>query len=127
MGFAAGQQWTYAAPAGFEDSRLVIGAIVEFSGAERIICCSVTRAPRRLADGTVEAIAIPFLPMTETAFAQTVLAQDGAGTPPPAFLDALVPWQHDPLGLTMFTVPFEGQLDRLIARQMAAIADRAAA
>ncbi len=65
MSFAAGQRWTYRAPQGFEASRLVIGAIFKFEGSDSIVCCSVTGAPRRHADGSIDVVAIPFLPMSE--------------------------------------------------------------
>lgn len=124
---ATRQSWTYAAPAGFEDSRLVVGAIVTFDGWERIVCCSVTGAPRRLACGTTERVTIPFLPLSEKAFRATVSALDGESDPPESFAAALAEWSADGRGLSVFTVPFDGTLDRLIARQMAAIVGQSAA
>lgn len=119
----AGQVWCYAAPQGFESSRLVIGAIATFSGETRIVCVSVTGAPQRQPDGSLATVAIPFLPISETAFAATVSSLDEAATEAPdaAFADALDEWSGDTRGLTCFTVPFDGFLDKLIARQMAAI------
>lgn len=120
----AGQCWRYAANAAFEDSRIVIGAIATFSGGQRIICCSVANAAERQGDGTLAAVSIPFLAMTEAAFRATVteLAED---TEPCALADgfaaALADWQADPRGHTCFTVPFDGRMDHMIARQMAAI------
>lgn len=127
MTFAAGQSWTYRAPQGFEASRIVIGAVVTFSGDQRIICCSVVHAPRRRPDDTVDTVTIPFLPMSEQALAATVVAHDGAAEPAGHFREALDAWAADERGLTSFTVPFEGYLDRLIAKQMAAIVGRTAA
>jgi hypothetical protein len=127
MGLSAGQCWTYRAPNGFETSRLIIGAIVTFDGERSIVCCSVTDAPRRHADGSVETVVIPFLPMIEPAFRASVVALEGAAEPPPAFAAKLDEWCNDPRGLTTFTVPFEGYLDRMIALQMAEIAGQDAA
>ncbi len=128
--FAASQVWTYRAPPGFEQSRLVIGAIADFSdagaldavtaglGTNRIVCISVLDCPRREPDGTLVRSNIPFLPMTEAAFAASVVAPDGVGEPLEGFAQALRVWSEDERGLSMFTVPFDGRLDLLIARQM---------
>lgn len=124
---ATGQKWTYRAPAGFEQSRVIVGAILSFEEGEPIVCCSVSGAPRRLPCGTVDRVTIPFLPMTESAFFATVGTLDGSGDLPEAFAGALAEWSEDTRGLTTFTVPFEGYLDRMIAMQMAAIIGRAAA
>lgn len=121
-GFRAGSRWRYRAPAGYEASRIVIGAILRFAGQEPVVCCAVYDAPRRRPDGTVDAVTIPFLPMTASALAASVVAEDGAGALPEGFAAALAVWQDDPRGLSAFTVPFEGQLDLMIARQMAEIA-----
>jgi hypothetical protein len=127
MGLSAGQCWTYRAPNGFETSRLIIGAIVTFEGERSIVCCSVTGAPRRHPDGSVETVVIPFLPMTEPAFRASIVALEGAAEPPQSFASKLDEWGNDARGLTTFTVPFEGYLDRMIALQMAEIAGQNAA
>lgn len=127
MAFASGQCWTYRAPEGFDHSRLVIGAIVTFDGGRAVICASVFGAPRQLSDGTLATVDIPFLPLTREAFAQTVLTQDGEAEPAAHFMEKLEGWSKDPRGLSVFTVPFEGFLDQLIARQMAEIMQRPAA
>lgn len=119
--FAAGQQWTFAAPPGFEDARIVIGAVVRFDNRDAVVCCSVYGAPQRAPDGSVERVVIPFIPMAAGALSRTVLVRDGCGEPPAAFAKALTEWSADARGMSVFTVPFDGHLDRLIARQMAAI------
>ncbi len=123
MDYKAGQCWRYDAPEGFESSRLVIGAIASFSGDARIICCSVFDAPERQDDGRIQPVTIPFLPLSEPAFAASVTGPDESGEAmlPDGFTTALAQWRDDPRGLTCFTVPYDGSLDRLIARQMAAI------
>jgi hypothetical protein len=121
MGFSAGQCWIYRSPHGFEASRLIIGAILRFEGADSIICCSVTDAPRRQASGGFETVTIPFLPMTESALSATVVALAGSREPPADFAVKLQEWSSDPRGLSTFTVPFDGHLDHLIAHQMAQI------
>lgn len=121
--YAAGQRWTYRAPAGFEGSRLVIGAIVSFESHEPVICCMVTEAPQRAPDGTVRSVSIPFIPLSEVAFAATVGELDGASSVTPEFIDSYAHWKADARGLSYFTVPFEGSLSRLIALQMAALVD----
>ena len=127
MTYCAGQSWTYRSPEGFEASRMIIGAIARFGDGSQVLCCSVIGAPRKRRGGGLEAVTIPFLPMTPEAFTASVVALDGMANPPDRFEEGLTAWQEDPMGLTMFTVPFEGFLDRLIALQMAAIVGRSAA
>ena len=117
----AGTSWTYRAPSGYEASRIIVGAIVRFQDEPDIACVSVLDAPQRRADGSIVPRTIPLLPMTLTAFSQTVLRQDGHIPAPPEFMPAFEAWHEDGRGLTYFTVPFDGHLDRMIARQMAAI------
>lgn len=122
--FAAGQCWTYNAPESAPQSRLVIGAILDFDGGRRIACCAVTGAQQLRRDGVVEPVRVPFLPMTVEALAATVVALDGTSDLPYDFAAALEAWQRDPRGLSYFTVPFEGSLERMIAMQMAAIVEQ---
>ena len=119
--FQAGQVWSYAAPEGFENSRLLIGAILSFEDGERVVCCSVEGAPQKLGDGRLARKTIAFLPMAEDAFARSVVGLEGRGIAPPEFAEAYSIWKADPRGLSCFSVPFEGYLDRMIALQMAAI------
>ena len=121
--FAAGQSWHYNAPEGFEGSRILIGAIASFSAERRVFCCSVTQAPERQPDGSFARVSIPFLAMTEQALRATVTTCDGTVTAnlPADFANALSAWRDDPRGQSCFTVPFDGYMDRMIARQMAAI------
>lgn len=128
MKIAAGQSWSYRAPGGFEASRLLIGAIASFNRDRNIVCCAVVHAPRRHADGHLDMITIPFLPMTDAAFHASVVALDeGAAELPDMFVEKLNAWSNDPKGLTAFTVPFEGFLDQMIALQMAEISGLSAA
>jgi hypothetical protein len=128
MNVAAGQCWTYRAPKGFEASRLLIGAVATFGGDRTIVCCAAIHAPRRHADGRLDTITIPFLPMTDAAFSASVVALcDDAAELPQSFVEKLSEWSNDPKGQIAFTVPFEGFLDQMIANQMAEIAGRSAA
>ncbi|MGE3228526.1 MAG: hypothetical protein AB7J30_03730 [Hyphomicrobium sp.] len=127
MNFHAGQSWTYRAPKGFEASRLLIGAIATFDHDRSIVCCAAVHAPRRHADGHLEMVTIPFLPMTDAAFSASVVAFDGEAELPESFAESLEAWSSDPRGVTAFTVPFEGFLDQMIAQQMAELAGRSAA
>ena len=61
------------------------------------------------------------IPLFMVRFAATVVAPDGVDIPPPAFTRELELWAADPRGLSTFTVPFDGFVDKLIARQMADI------
>ena len=83
--FRAGDRWRYRAPAGFEQSRMLIGAVVSFADAEPIVCCAVVEAPRLLPDGTVDSVNIPFLPLTAGAMRSSVVARDGEGVLPLGF------------------------------------------
>lgn len=125
--FETGQQWTYRAPADFTGSRIVIGAVLTFSGHEPVVCCAVTDAPRRLADGRIDRVTIPFLPFAQAAFRASVVTCDGHAALPDGFAAGLEAWRRDPRGLTVFTVQFDGFLDQMIARQMAAIIGHTAA
>jgi hypothetical protein len=121
MNFAVGQRWTYRAPPGFEASRIVIGAVVSFGMNDRVICAAVAGAPRRHPDGALEAVNIAFLPFSQAAFEATIVELDGTDVPPTVFTSEMEQWASDPRGLSTFTVPFDGYLDKLIARQMAEI------
>ena len=121
MEIKAGQTWTYRAPAGFEASRLLVGAVLTFPEGASIVCCAASGAPVRHADGTVVPATIPFIPLSREAFEQSVRTAEGAAELPADFYAALEAWRADPRGLTTFTVAFEGSLDRMIALQMAAI------
>jgi hypothetical protein len=123
MNFEPGQQWAYAAPPEIANSRIVIGAILEFEGGAEIMCCAVTSALQSAAGGSSEHIAIPFLPMSRAALAQTVTTLDGIGALPDDFASELESWRNDPRGASYFTVPFEGSLERMIALQMAALVE----
>ncbi len=120
--FAAGQAWTYRAPAGYETSRIHIGAILEFASGDRLVAAAVTDAPQRLADGRVVKGTISLLPLTEDALRRSVVSLSGEADLPENFLAAFETWNDDDRGGTFFTVPFEGHLDRMIARQMAELA-----
>ena len=123
--FQAGQRWAYAAPPQLEDSRILIGAIVEFEGGRTIVCCAVLAALDRDENGTLRRTTIPFLPMTSDALSRSVTSPDGTAALPEAFASNFAAWSADERGATYFTVPFEGSLDRMIAMQMAAIVEQA--
>ena len=127
MTYEAGQLWTYNAPPGHETSRIVIGAVATISDGQRIICFSVTDAARTRPTGDIDTITIPFIPMSEHAFQATVSELVGRADPPDSFSQGLQTWSDDARGLSVFTVPFEGFLDRMIALQMAAIVGQTAA
>jgi hypothetical protein len=128
MDLAAGQSWTYRAPQGFETSRLLIGAIASFGGHRNIVLAAVVHAPRRHADGHLDMVTIPFIPLTEAAFRASVVAlDDTAAELPELFAEKLEEWKNDPKGLTSFTVRFDGFVDHLITDQMAEIASCSAA
>lgn len=118
MTFLVGQRWSYAAPDEIADSRIVIGALLEFEGSAPVACCTVTGALQQQPDGTRVRVTVPFLPMTVAALERTVTAPDGAGEVAPEFSRHFEAWHGDPRGLSFFTVPFEGSLDRMIALQM---------
>ena len=121
MSFSVGQMWSYHARSEITDSRIVIGALLEFEASQRLACCTVLGALQMRPDGTPERVTIPFLPMTVEALERTVVALDGEGGVATAFAAHFDVWHDDPRGLSFFTVPFEGSLDRMIALQMADI------
>jgi len=115
---AAGQRWRYNTPPGFESSRIVVGALITFSEHEPVVCCAVEHAAQRMPTGTLDRVTIPFLPMTQSAFLDTVTSQDGVGAVPEAFARHYASWREDLRGLSYFTVPFPGFMDKMIALQM---------
>ncbi|MCC7253422.1 hypothetical protein [Hyphomicrobium sp.] len=128
MNFAAGQSWTYRVARGFEASRLLIGAVATFDGDRNIICCAAIHAPRRHADGHLDMITVPFIPMTDAAFCASVIALDeSAAELPEGFVEKFTEWSNDSRGLTAFTVPFDGFLDHMITDQLAELAGLSAA
>ena len=74
-----------------------------------------------------DTITIPFVPLSESAFAATVtaLAADEEQVPD-AFTTQLQAWSVDERGLAVFTVPFLGFSDQMMSMQVAAIADQRA-
>ncbi|MEZ5818805.1 MAG: hypothetical protein R3D44_17155 [Hyphomicrobiaceae bacterium] len=124
MDFEAGQQWAYAGPEEIADSRIIIGAIVDYGGGRAIACCAVTDALQSGSDGKPSRVVIPFLPMTVEALAQSVTRCDGTGKLPDSFAAELDAWQNDPRGASYFTVPFQGSLERMVAMQMAALVEK---
>lgn len=121
MTIAAGQVWTYRAPPEIVNSRIIIGALLEFEAGRMLACCTVTGALQQRPDGSLEQVTIPFLPMTVEALGRTVVAHEGEGAVAEDFARHFADWHSDHRGLSYFTVPFEGTLDRMIARQMAEI------
>lgn len=126
----AGQVWQYRAPAGYEASRLLVGAVVEFAERGTVICCAAIGVPPARTDNRDQAAPtiIPIIPMTKAAFIASVAALDEPHTRtqpqlPETFFIEFEKWQADPKGARVFNVPFEGTLDRMIALQMAEIAN----
>lgn len=107
----------------------MIGAIVRFDAQDDIICAAALQNTPNAATQTTQATperctkTIPFIPISETAFQQSVTAYTGDSAVPQEFQQPFEEWQRDPKGLSVFTVRFEGKLDRMIAMQMAAIVD----
>lgn len=114
---AAGQSWRYRAPAGFEDSRIVVGAIVRFEKGENIVCCSVNKLPRKANGHASDTMALPFLPLTESAFRASVAEPDGVGELPDTFAKRLLTWAEDANGMVAFKVPFSGSLEQMVELQ----------
>lgn len=121
--FEAGQSWTYRAPPELENSRIVIGALLAFDADRKLACCTIRGARQRRPDGSYEQVDIPFVPMTVEALAETVVALDGNGEVDGDFIRHFEAWNGDGRGLSYFTVPFEGSLDVMIARQMEMLVD----
>lgn len=118
----AGQAWCLIPASGEHDrpdkdqgTLILVGAIVEFAEHGPVVCC----AARMPADGET----IPFIPLSLDAFRLTVSRRAGDAELPDAFFDAFEAWMADETGKRVFDVPFEGSLDRMIARQMARIAN----
>ena len=113
-GYSVGQSWIYEAPRGFENSRIIIGAILTFASHEPVICASVTSAPMRDESGAVQPLTIPFLPFSKTAFDQTVLNLEGTKEVPAAFGKNYRSWKSDAKGLGFINIPFKGLLRDMV-------------
>ena len=112
--YHVGQSWTYEAPKGFEQSRIIIGAILTFAHHEPVICASVTDAPMRADSGDLQPLTIPFLPFSETAFKQTILAADGQAELPASFSANYKSWKTDQKGLGFINIPFKRLLRDMV-------------
>ena len=125
--FAAGETWTTRLPASSHSQDgappfLVIGAILHADAtATGIAACAVWNARAKAADGSWAPTIVPFLPLSLAALARTVVERAEPLALPDDFLAYFEAWRADPKGLTVYTIPFEGSLDTLIAHQMAAI------
>jgi hypothetical protein len=114
---AAGQSWKYRAPQGYEDSRIVVGAIVHFEKGESVVCCSVHNVPRKVNGSSSETITLPFLPLTESAFRSSISEKDGVGELAGSFAQRLLTWAEDANGMVAFKVPFSGNLEQMVELQ----------
>ena len=112
--YTVGQSWIYEAPRGFEQSRIIIGAILTFASHEPVICASVTDAPMTNENGELQPLTIPFLPFSKTAFDQTVLHIDGTAVLPSSFRDNYKSWKTDQKGLGFINIPFKGLLRNMV-------------
>jgi hypothetical protein len=121
MSFAAGQAWAYRSPEGFDHSCIVIGAIVRYEERESIICFCVYNAPRTVGSAPEDTVTVPFIPMSESAFAGTVTALVAHEADlPETFADQLHAWSNDERGLAVFTVPFLGTVNQMMTMQVRA-------
>ncbi len=112
--YHVGQSWIYEAPKGFEESRIIIGAILTFAGHEPVICAAVTGAPMKNETGDVHPLTIPFLPFSKTAFDQTVKSYDGMKELPASFRENYKSWKTDQKGLGFINIPFKGLLRNMV-------------
>ncbi len=108
--YGVGQSWIYEAPKGFDNSRIIVGAILTFSSHEPVICACVTSAPLKNSEGEVRPLTIPFLPFSKTAFDQTVMEKDGMAELPAGFMDNYKSWKTDARGLGFINIPFKDLL-----------------
>ncbi len=116
---APGQTWIYRPPAGFDSSRIVIGAVVPLADNSNLVCCSVLDAPRDGGQTPGDTVNILFLPMTESAFRASVVGQDGARLLPTEFQGMFDQWLSETGGQAAFSVPFTGRLDTMVDLEFA--------
>ncbi len=110
----SGQLWHYPAPEGFEDSRILIGAIEPYENGDDIVCIMVLNAPVPRRNGLISRATIPFLPFSKSAVEATVteLDEDG-GEIPNDFHQAHQAWKDAPDGMEFFQVPLPALLAEL--------------
>lgn len=99
-----GQVWTYEAPEGFEDSRIIIGSMDDIPEHGEIVCISVTNAPiPQGASGAVDGSTLPFIPFSREAVVKTVLKMEGNSELHKDFADYYSSWRSETGGKDYFT------------------------
>lgn len=111
--YEPGQAWLYPTPEGFEDSRIIIGAIEPVQDSEPLICVTISNAPVPQPDGRIAKATIPFMPFTQTALDATILRMDKVSGVAEEFQAPYEAWCEDPEGKGFFNISFPALLAQL--------------
>jgi hypothetical protein len=112
--YEVGQSWSYETLPGFEDSRIVIGAIENVPEFGEIICIRLTNAPLPLPGGSAPDKAdIPFIPFARDAIDQSVKKMEGMVETDPGFADLHKGWLAETQGEDFMPIPVPMFLDML--------------
>ncbi len=115
--YEVGQSWSYKTLPGFENSRILIGAIEEeIPEIGEVICISLTHAPMpSTASSVAEMATIPFIPFARDAIDQSVIKLDGDDTLPENFEDLRADWKSETDGEDFLPVSVPVFLDMLVS------------
>ena len=114
--YEAGQSWSYETPPGYEDSRIVIGAIEEVEGVGEIICIRLTNAPLPSPGSSgAQKGDIGFIPFTREAIDKSVKKMEGKVEVGDDFEAIKADWLADTKGEDYMPIPVPLFLDMLAA------------
>lgn len=117
LSYTTGQSWTWVSPEGFEQSRVVIGAIEQTAGGGEVVCVAITGLPVPAAQGEVQLTTISFVPFTREAIDASLKENEGEQPVPDAFTPALEQWRANPEGPLAVPVPLPNFLAEVYRSQ----------
>lgn len=116
--YAVGQSWAYAALPGFEQSRIVIGAIVANENVGEVICVTLVDVPLIQNQGAApEPATIDFVPFARSAIDDSVTGTPGQAAPSPIFAELHENWMEETEGDDYLTISVPIFLDILMATE----------
>ncbi len=115
--YEVGQSWSYKTLPGFENSRILIGAIEkEIPEIGEVICITLTNAPLpNPGSSSPDKATIPFIPFARDAIDQSVIKLDGDEKLPDHFEDLRTDWKSETDGEDFLPVSVPVFLDMLVS------------
>jgi hypothetical protein len=116
--YAVGQSWAYAARPGFEQSRIVIGAIEANADVGQVICVTLLDVPLIHAKGEPpQPSTIDFVPFARSAIDESVTGAPAAGQVSPIFAELHGEWKEETEADDYLTIPVPVFLEILEAAE----------